>query len=90
VVDGGALIDGVSVVLKFRRNAVSRQNHRQCEITSRGARRARARSAPENQLACSAKCRAAMSRGRRQQALDERYERLAELLRLALRIVEDR
>jgi hypothetical protein len=43
-----------------------------------------------NQRACSAKCRAALSRGRHQRALDEKDERLAELLRLALRIVEDR
>jgi hypothetical protein len=31
-----------------------------------------------------------LSRGRHQRALDEKDERLAELLRLALRIVEDR
>jgi len=36
------------------------------------------------------KCRASLSRGRRQRALDEKRERVAELLRLALRIVEDR
>jgi hypothetical protein len=43
-----------------------------------------------NQRACSAKCRAALSRGRRQRALEEKRERLAELLRLALRMVKER
>ena len=38
----------------------------------------------------SAKCRAALSRNRRQRALDEKHERLAELLRLALRMVEEK
>ena len=42
------------------------------------------------QRACSGRCRAALSRGRRQKAMDEKQERLAELLRLALRIVEAR
>jgi predicted nucleic acid-binding Zn ribbon protein len=43
-----------------------------------------------NQRACSAKCRAALSRGRRQRALNQKYARLAELLRQGLRIVEAR
>jgi len=42
-----------------------------------------------NQRACPPKCRAALSRGRRQRALDQKHEQLAELLRLALRMVED-
>jgi len=42
------------------------------------------------QRACSGRCRAALSRGRRQKAMDEKHERLAKLLRLALRIVEAR
>jgi len=42
------------------------------------------------QRACSAKCRAALSRGRRQRALDEKCARLTERLRLALRMVEER
>lgn len=43
-----------------------------------------------NQRACSAKCRAALSRGRRESARKEGEQQLAELLRLALRSVEDR
>jgi hypothetical protein len=41
------------------------------------------------QRACSARCRAALSRSRSQRAVDARHERLAELLRLALRIVKE-
>jgi hypothetical protein len=43
-----------------------------------------------NQRACSAKRRAASSRERGQRVLDEQRERFAELLRLALRMLEDR
>jgi hypothetical protein len=43
-----------------------------------------------NQRACSTKCRAALSRGRRARALAEQDERLAELLRLALRMVQEK
>jgi hypothetical protein len=42
-----------------------------------------------NQRGCSVKCRAALSRDRRDRALDEKHERRAELLRLALRMVEE-
>jgi len=43
-----------------------------------------------SQRACSAKCRAALSRDKRESARKQRDQQIAELLRVALQMVEDR